>query len=895
MKRPLLSVSAKAGTYLHGLELPISRLVGFIALLVVAVFASCVDGNGPVQPGASGTATLAIRPVFSSAAQDQPAEINLIRVTILQLPENTVLATLEFEVDPNADEWPVTLDFPLPDDGANVLLEIVLIHLSDSGDQTIEFSGQVGPLSVEPGVQRDVQEVEVVRGPLDNLSVTSVTISPESPPTLFPGESTELSAQVVKSDPDATPVLFWTSLSGVASVDELGLVTAVAPGTARIVATAGSRADTVTVTVIERPTDADLMVTKVADRTATIEGDTITYTVVVTNLGVAGATTVQVRDSLGAGLSFVSAENTRGSYDGIGGVWILPTLAVGQVDTLRLRAVVLPGAAGTVVTNTAWSLAREGEPDPEPANDTAQVALDVDEVMADLALSKVIDDELPFEGDTVTYTLTVTNLGPYPATAAQVEDQVPAGLTLVEAQPSEGSYDVETGLWSVGELGLGASSTLLLRAVVDDGSVNQVITNVATSLGAVEIDPQPGNDAAAATLVVDQRLADLSIEKEVDQTEPFEGDTITFTVTVRNGGPQPARGVRVLDALPVGLTLVSSTATQGAYDPGTATWNVGDLEVDSSDTLRLRVSTDVGTGGQQLTNLARALLLTSELDPNPTNNADSASVIPQGTDLEVTKSVDDATPGEGGTVLYTVTVTNQGSITATGLEVTDLLPTGVTLALATPSAGSYTPGTGTWSVASLAAGASETLTLEATVDLGTAGQTITNTATLMGLDQVDRDASNDVASAPISPQGIDVEVTKAVDDPSPDEGDTVIYTVTVTNHGSTSATGLEVTDLLPTGVTLGLATPSTGSYTAGTGVWAVGSLAAGASETLTLEATVDESTAGQSITNTAQATALDQTDTNAANDVASAPLTVTKVDLSVTRPSMTPHRTSALT
>ena len=127
-----------------------------------------------------------------------------------------------------------------------------------------------------------------------------------------------------------------------------------------------------------------------------------------------------------------------------------------------------------------------------------------------------------------------------------------------------------------------------------------------------------------------------------------------------------------------------------------------------------------------------------------------------------------------------------------------------------PSQGTYNSGSGVWTVGDLANGASATLTLTATVDAGTAGSTITNTAAVTGLDQVDPDPGNNSGSADILVGISDLAVSKAVDNAAPNEADTVTYTVTLTNNGSSDATGVAITDLLPAGVTYVSDTPQPG-------------------------------------------------------------------------------------
>jgi len=61
----------------------------------------------------------------------------------------------------------------------------------------------------------------------------------------------------------------------------------------------------------------------------------------------------------------------------------------------------------------------------------------------------------------------------------------------------------------------------------------------------------------------------------VNNATPNVGDTITFTVTLNNIGPDAATDVIVNDMLPVGLNFVSATPSLGAYDEFLGQWVVG--------------------------------------------------------------------------------------------------------------------------------------------------------------------------------------------------------------------------------------------------------------------------------------------------------------------------------
>jgi uncharacterized repeat protein (TIGR01451 family) len=142
-------------------------------------------------------------------------------------------------------------------------------------------------------------------------------------------------------------------------------------------------------------------------------------------------------------------------------------------------------------------------------------------------------------------------------------------------------------------------------------------------------------------------------------------------------------------------------------------------------------------------------------------------------------------------------------------------------------------------------------------------------ASVSGGNQVN--TGNDSSSDPTAVTSVaDIHLAKTASSGSVPVGSTVTYTVTASNAGPSDATGVQVTDLPPAGLSFVSATPATGTYTAGSGVWNVGSLASGASTTMTLTATV---TATGTITNTASKSAESESDPNLSNDSGSASIT----------------------
>jgi uncharacterized repeat protein (TIGR01451 family) len=103
----------------------------------------------------------------------------------------------------------------------------------------------------------------------------------------------------------------------------------------------------------------------------------------------------------------------------------------------------------------------------------------------------------------------------------------------------------------------------------------------------------------------------------------------------------------------------------------------------------------------------------------------------------------------------------------------------------------------------------------------------------------------------LPPVSVDLVITKSVNDSTPDESQTLVYSLTVTNSGPDSASNVVVSDLLPSGVTFVSASSTAGAYASTTGSWTIGSLSNGASVLLDITVTINASTGGITINNTA--------------------------------------------
>ncbi|TMD19320.1 MAG: DUF11 domain-containing protein, partial [Chloroflexi bacterium] len=264
------------------------------------------------------------------------------------------------------------------------------------------------------------------------------------------------------------------------------------------------------------------------------------------------------------------------------------------------------------------------------------------------------------------------------------------------------------------------------------------------------------------------------------------------------------------------------------------------------------------------------------------DSASDVTTMTSRADIGVAKIASSGSVTVGSNVDFTITATNAGPSNATGVQITDQLPAGLTFVSATPSAGIYNSGTGVWNIGAVASGASETLTITATV---TTTGSITNTATKTAENETDPNAGNNSASAAVNGQAPDLTILKSHVGPFV-RGTSGSYSLTVGNVGPVPSGGLvTVADTLPAGLTPSSASGS--GWTCGVVAQVVtctrsdALAAAGSYPAITITVAVLQSAPG-SVTNSA--TVGGGGDLTPGNNSASDPTTVTShADVGVTK------------
>ena len=338
--------------------------------------------------------------------------------------------------------------------------------------------------------------------------------------------------------------------------------------------------------------------------------------------------------------------------------------------------------------------------------------------VADLVTAKTLVSSTaePGVGDTVTFQIVVTNNGDDDATNVSLTDSLPAGLTPTtnNGNVTAGTYTAGTGVWDIGSLADGASATLTIEGVVNAGTESTSITNTTTAATGDQTDPTPVGDDLVETVTV--------INTIIANNDDFSGTPILST----GGSTATVFTDDTLNGSGFADTAVIATITDDDGLTGVTIANDGTLSVPAGATP--------GTYNVEYQ-------ICEAADTDNCDTAIAIVVVGGVADLQTVKTLASATaePGVGDTVTFEIVVTNNGGDGATNISLTDSLPAGLTATAnnGNVTAGTYTVGTGVWTIPALANGASATLTIEGVVNAGTEGTPITNMTTAATADQND--------------------------------------------------------------------------------------------------------------------------------------------------------------
>ena len=561
----------------------------------------------------------------------------------------------------------------------------------------------------------------------------------------------------------------------------------------------------------------NLTIEKSADKTEAGVGDVVTYTLKVTNTGNTKLENVVVKDTN----NFMGepVENTKlhfGYRVNDDGTWTITSLGVGKSVTITYKyTVVADDLANGKLDNiaTATIPAREDPTIPEKPVDSNEVIVPL--YYKHLTIVKSADRDHAYPGEVVKYQVTVTNDGTVDMTNVTVSDDTNALGMFIVSTGDGYTYNPETRLFTIPALNVGDSVTLNYLYIVQNGDPETII-NVATAHAPKNPDTEiPGDkdiEEPSKPVEVDVLRDELTIVKNADKSfVDMNGNdtTVTYTLTVKNSGNTKLTNVIVTDTSN-GNGTVEYTGDL-MYD-GNGKWMIPELNAGDSVEITYvytAVAEDMNLDNGNIVNTAVAEGKNPD-NKTVTSDPDTETVhvgeVPD-RDIRVVKTSLESSVMIGDTIHYTITVTNNGTMTAQNVVVRDFNDGIGEINAASSDKYTYDAATHSFTIAEIAAGEVVEIPVTYTVQEGDKG-TVNNAAV-------------EIPEVP--------EIEKKADKQTVVVGEVVTYTITVTNTTNETKTNVEVKD---TNNFTGVITPAENtdvvSYI-GDKVWNISSIGAGES------------------------------------------------------------------
>ena len=375
---------------------------------------------------------------------------------------------------------------------------------------------------------------------------------------------------------------------------------------------------------------ADLSVTKGDSPDPVVVNEPLIYTITVSNSGPDSATNVVLTDMLPPGL--VLGTQTQAGFppncslspggDSISCSFV--RIVSGSSSTVQIAG--RPSAPGTI-TNTA-SVTATDSTDPDMSNNSATQSTTVSQPSptADLSITKTDSPDPAYVNRPLNYTITVTNNGLSTATNVVVTDTLPSNVTV--GTQTERGYPNDCVLSPTGNsltcaYGPLANGQSIVIPITVTPTAAGTITNTA-AVTASEVDPDTANNTAVQDTAVNPTpvAADLSVTM-TDSPDPVSvGQSFTYTITVRNNGPDAATDVRLIDVLSATLRVIRAQTSQGTFSmvDQALDFRLGILAPGAEATIAIEVSARVAG-----TIANNAFVNSTVSDPNSANNSASTT------------------------------------------------------------------------------------------------------------------------------------------------------------------------------------------------------------------------------------------------------------------------------
>ncbi|MDA8020298.1 MAG: DUF11 domain-containing protein [Thermoanaerobaculia bacterium] len=441
-------------------------------------------------------------------------------------------------------------------------------------------------------------------------------------------------------------------------------------------------------TPIDESVIPDLELALEAAQATVLPDGQVDYVVTITNLGPIGARDVGAVLSFDALLDFLPGAGSDPRWQIVGSQQLQADLGIlggGETTSLAVATLAQPGFPAGTSELSASGTTSTIDPEPDLTNNSASLALPLDSAaQPDPAIQKTASGGPARPGETLTYLISVDNLGALGATSVAVEDVLPDEVTWVPAN-SDPRWAFANGVLtaSLGVVEPSEAESLGIEVRVNDTlpAGTESILNVVS----VETpDPEQtleNNTASAQTPLAEDVLPDLRVTKAADLDEVRPGDLLTYQIEVQNAGPIGTRDVSVEDVLPDQVQWIAGDSDPRWQPSGNVLQaDLGMLDGQATESLVVVVQIDEALDAGTIQFLNQASAETSDPESDGGNNTDTVvtpladDVFP---DLRVDKQLAEGTPSPGQQLLYSIVIENTAEIDSGPYSVTESLPSQV--------------------------------------------------------------------------------------------------------------------------------------------------------------------------------------------------------------------------
>ncbi len=560
------------------------------------------------------------------------------------------------------------------------------------------------------------------------------------------------------------------------------------------------------VVIAPAPT-TDLKVTNATSANPLLFGNNETYTVTIANIGTTDDTNVVYTGVLDNNSTFVSAMASQladptmpPAYSNGTVTANLGTIAAGTSVTVTI--VVTPLTTGNIsLTSTAIG----DVIDLTPGNNTNVLTTVPVNPAADLQVQINSNPNPVAVGSNLAYVVTIINNGPNDATNVVATDTLPASVSIVDVNTSQGSF-TENGNEVDFQLGdVPAQGAVTITIDVTPNQDGQ-ITDTATTMSPDVADPDPTNNSQTNTTTV-QKAVNLALSASASPVPGTTAQPLTFNLSVSNGALagttiSPATAVVVTDTLPANIDPNNITVT---LSQGSATILKGVVTINFGT---------IGVGQPPATASIKVFPLSSGVYTNTATVSDSAEInvgtapatvttpVPVSpSDLAVTVVANPSTATINGPLTYTVTVTNNGPADAPGVVLVDLLPSSIMANPAFSASQLADPtkpptianGKITANLGTILSGHQATMTIVVVPTLSGPINDIAGTASA----NYDPNTANNLVTNTTLVSPVDLIVKGIASTKTPIQGDALVYGFTVYNAGPAPSAGTGINIALP--------------------------------------------------------------------------------------------------